>query len=742
MPTETKAPKGNAQKSGSEKAGETGKMNKAGKAAGKTAESRKKLIIVESPAKARTISRYLGRGYQVEASQGHVCDLPKSQIGVEPENDFEMKYITIRGRGDILARIRKEAKNAKEIYFATDPDREGEAISWHLYHVLGVDEAKPCRIEFHEVTKKAVQNAIKNPRRLDMGRVDAQQARRALDRLVGYKISPLLWAKIKKGLSAGRVQSVATRMIVDREQEINDFIPEEYWEINVRCDGKNGTKAFSLDTRLTSLKGEKVRISSAEEAEAAVNVLKKAKLSILDVKTKERRRLPAPPFTTSSLQQEASRKLSFTTSRTMQVVQQLYEGIDLAGEGTQGLVTYIRTDSVRVSQEALDAVRTFIPRKFGAEFLPEKPMEYRGRKNAQDAHEAIRPTDVNRTPESVKASLSRDQLLLYRLIYNRFVASQMAPALYQTMTAEIGDRTVGLRYYGEHKTFAGFTTLYEEGTDDETVLKETVLPKLKQDLPLQIGQIDPQQHFTQPPPRYTEATLVKTLEENGIGRPSTYAPTISTIISRGYVTREKKRLYPTELGGLVTGLMQEYFSRIVDTEFTAEMESRLDEVEEGKLDWKQVLRDFYPGFEKELAVAEQEIEKVEIQPEESDVTCEQCGAKMVYKMGRFGRFLACPNFPGCRNTKPILTYLEAPCPKCGKRLLEKVSRKNRKFYGCEGYPECDFVSWDQPVTEKCPKCGSYMVEKRNSRRGVTHICANEACRYRETIALSEENEDE
>ena len=705
-------------------------------------EAKKKLVIVESPAKARAITRYLGKGYKVEASQGHVCDLPRSQLGVNPDQDFEMKYITIRGRGEILSRIRKEAKNAKEIYFATDPDREGEAISWHLFHVLGVPDDKPCRIEFHEVTKKAVQNAVKNPRKLNMGLVDAQQARRALDRLVGYKISPLLWAKVKKGLSAGRVQSVATRMVVDREKEINDFIPEEFWEVNVLCTGKQDGKQIRLDTRLVSLQGKKAKISSAEEAEEAVRQIQQAKLKIQEIRSREKKRMPAPPFTTSSLQQEASRKLSFTTSRTMQVVQQLYEGIDLEGEGTQGLVTYIRTDSVRISAEALQALREWIPDQFGPEFLPEEPMDYRGRKNAQDAHEAIRPTDVTRTPESVKGSLTREQFMLYRLIYNRFVASQMAPAVYETLTVDIGDEHAGLRYYGEHKVFAGFTSLYEESTDDDPVQKkETALPKLKEKLALKAEKIDPQQHFTQPPVRYTEASLVKTLEENGIGRPSTYAPTISTILSRGYVTREKKRIYPTELGIMVTDLMQQYFSDIVDTEFTAEMETRLDEVEEGTLDWKQVLRSFYPEFEKELTVAEQEIDKVEIRDEVSDVVCDQCGALMVYKMGRYGKFLACPNFPECRNTKPILTYIDAPCPKCGKRLLEKVSRKNRKFYGCEGYPECDFVSWDKPVTEKCPQCGSYMVEKRNSRKGLMRVCSSETCHYREMLPETGEEEE-
>ncbi len=708
------------------------------------AETKKKLVIVESPAKARAISRYLGRSYKVEASQGHVCDLPKSQLGVDPDNDFEMKYITIRGRGEILSRIRKEAKNAKEIYFATDPDREGEAISWHLFNVLGVDVKKPCRIEFHEVTKKAVQNALKQPRTLDMGRVDAQQARRAMDRLVGYKISPILWTKIKKGLSAGRVQSVAARLVVDREKEIEEFIPEEYWDVNVLCSGKMGQKPFKLNTRLISLHGTKAKISSESEASAAVKEISRTKLCVLEVRKKERKRMPAPPFTTSSLQQEASRKLSFTTSRTMQVVQQLYEGIDIADEGTQGLVTYIRTDSVRISGEALESLRAWIPEKYGTDFLPEEPILYKGRQNAQDAHEAIRPTDVRRTPDSVKASLTRDQFLLYRLIYNRFVASQMAPALYMTLSVDVGDNQTVLRYYGEKKIFAGFTCLYEESTDEENEqVQEAVLPDLKKDIPVQSEKIEPQQHFTQPPSRYTEASLVKTLEEKGIGRPSTYAPTISTIISRGYVTREKKRIYPTELGVMVTNLMRSYFQDIVDPEFTAEMETQLDEVEAGKVSWKQVLKDFYPDFMKELEVAENEIKKIEVKNEVSDVVCDQCGALMVYKVGRYGKFLACPNFPQCRNTKPILTYIDTPCPKCGRKVLEKNSKKNRKFYGCEGYPDCDFISWDKPISRRCPKCGGYMVEKRNSKMGLTYLCANESCRYREAGQefLSEEEDE-
>ncbi len=708
------------------------------------ATGKQKLIIVESPAKAKTIGRYLGKGYKVEASQGHVCDLPKSQLGVDVDNDFALKYITIRGRGDILSRIRKEAKAASQVYFATDPDREGEAISWHLYHVLGVDEDTPCRIEFNEVTKKAVQNAIKHPRKLDMGRIDAQQARRALDRLVGYKISPLLWVKVKKGLSAGRVQSVATRMVVDREKEIENFIPEEYWDVTADCSvsaGK-GKKTADFTARLNLVGGQKAQIRNAGEAENVKNMIESASFKVSEVRRKEKRRQAAPPFTTSSLQQEASRKLGFTTARTMQVVQQLYEGVDLQGEGTQGLVTYIRTDSVRISDEAMEALRAFIPEKFGAEYLPAEKNEFKGRKNAQDAHEAIRPTDVNRTPESIKASLSREQFMLYRLIYNRFVASQMSSAVYETLTADLSSDRVSLRFYGEHKTFAGFSVLYEEGTDEAVDSVEMALPPLEEGQSVTVRQVSTAQHFTQPPSRYTEASLVRTLEENGIGRPSTYAPTITTIISRGYVSREKRRLYPTELGIMVTEMMEKYFSRIVDTEFTADMEEKLDAVEEGNCDWKKILRDFYPELESTLSVAEKEIEKVEVQDEVSDVPCDQCGAMMVYKMGRYGRFLACPNFPECRNTKPILTYIEAPCPKCGKRLLLKTSRKNRRFYGCEGYPDCDFVSWDKPVEQKCPKCGQYMVEKQNNRGELLHLCTNESCRFKVPVGPKEDPADE
>ena len=706
------------------------------------ATTKQKLIIVESPAKAKTIGKYLGKGYKVEASQGHVCDLPKSQLGVDIDHDFDLKYITIRGRGDILSRIRKEARNASQVYFATDPDREGEAISWHLFHVLGVDESAPCRIEFNEVTKKAVQAAIKKPRKLDMGRIDAQQARRALDRLVGYKISPLLWVKVKKGLSAGRVQSVATRMVVEREREIDNFIPEEYWDISAECAAGGEKKPIAFTAKFVSLDGKKCPVSSREEAEKIKALIESGSFSVTDIRRKDKKRQPAPPFTTSSLQQEAGRKLSFTTAKTMQVVQQLYEGVDLQGEGAQGLVTYIRTDSVRISDEAMTALRAFIPEKYGKEFLPKEKNEFKGRKNAQDAHEAIRPTDVTRTPESIKASLTREQFMLYRLIYNRYVASQMSPAVYETLSAEITDKRIGLRFYGEHKTFVGFTALYEEGTDEATDNVEMTLPALKEGQKITVSKVSTDQHFTQPPSRFTEASLVRTLEENGIGRPSTYAPTITTIISRGYVSREKKRLFPTELGIMVTEMMEKYFSRIVDTEFTAIMEEKLDEVEEGKTDWKQILREFYPDFVSTLSVAEKEIEKVEVKDDVSDVRCDKCGSMMVYKMGKYGRFLACPNFPECRNTMPILNYIDASCPVCGKRLLEKTSRKNRKFYGCEGYPECDFVSWDKPANEKCPKCGQYMIEKRNNKGETLHLCTNENCRFKKTVAGAEEEENE
>ncbi|MGN0997409.1 MAG: type I DNA topoisomerase [Candidatus Ventricola sp.] len=696
-----------------------------------------KLVIVESPAKARTISKFLGRTYKVEASNGHVRDLPKSQLGVDVEHGFEPKYITIRGRGEVLERIRKEARSAKSVILATDPDREGEAISWHLATILGIDPASACRVEFNEITEKTVKSAIKQPRTINMELVDAQQARRVLDRLVGYKISPLLWVKIKKGLSAGRVQSVATRMIVDREQEIETFVPEEYWHVQAQLRAGQA----QLSARLVSLDGERAALSSAAHAEEAKARIARGGFVIRSVKRGERRKHPAPPFTTSNLQQEASRKLGFTTAKTMQIAQQLYEGVDIEGRGTLGLISYIRTDSVRLSDEAVSGVREVIGERYGADYVPEKPNVYKGRKSAQDAHEAIRPANIELRPEDIKASLSRDQYNLYRLVYLRFVACQMADAVYETQQIEIASQSgVVLRSSAERMMFPGFTAIYEEGRDDagqeDDVLQ--ALCDVTEGVAAAVESTEAVQHFTQAPPRYTEASLVRALEEKGIGRPSTYAPTISTILARGYAMREKKQLFPTELGVMITDMMKEHFADIVDIAFTAGMEEKLDEVEEGKRPWKQVISDFYGQFEKTLERAEAEIEKVEIKDEVSDIVCDKCGAMMVYKLGRFGRFLACPNFPECRNTKTIQVEIDAPCPACGAKLLEKTSRKGRKFYGCERYPDCDFVSWEMPVRERCPKCGGYMVLKRGRKGESYYLCANEACREKLPAPQSEE----
>ena len=698
-----------------------------------------KLVIVESPAKARTISKFLGRTYKVEASNGHVRDLPKSQLGVDIEHDFEPKYITIRGRGEVLERIRKEARSAKSVILATDPDREGEAISWHLAHILGIDPDSACRVEFNEITEKTVKSAIKQPRAINQQLVDAQQARRMLDRLVGYKISPLLWVKIKKGLSAGRVQSVATRMICDRETEIETFEPEEYWHVTakLRAGGK------TLEARLYSLDGERVSLSDEQAANDAKARIAGGGFVIKSVKRGERHKHPAPPFTTSNLQQEASRKLGFTTSKTMQIAQQLYEGVDIEGRGTLGLISYIRTDSVRLSDEAVSAAREAIKSRYGAEYVPEKPVVYKGRKSAQDAHEAIRPASIDLRPEDIKASLTRDQFNLYKLVYLRFIACQMADAVYETQQIEIAnDSGVVLRSSAERLKFAGFTAVYEEGRDDGVQDEQIAgaLEDVSEGSEAVVEETEATQHFTQAPPRYTEASLVRALEEKGIGRPSTYAPTISTILARGYVTREKKQLYPTELGVMITDMMKEYFTDIVDIAFTAGMEEQLDEVEEGKRGWRDVLRDFYGPFEKTLEKAEAEIEKVEIKDEVSDVVCDKCGAMMVYKFGRFGRFLACPNFPECRNTKAIQVEIAAPCPVCGAKLLEKTSRKGRKFYGCERYPECDFVSWEMPVEQKCPKCGGYMVFKRGKKENY-YLCANEACREKVPAPAEDEEKE-
>ena len=696
-----------------------------------------KLVIVESPAKARTISKFLGRTYKVEASNGHVRDLPKSQLGVDVEHGFEPKYITIRGRGDVLERIRKEARGAKTVILATDPDREGEAISWHLATILGIDPQSACRVEFNEITEKTVKSAIKTPRQINMQLVDAQQARRVLDRLVGYKISPLLWAKIKKGLSAGRVQSVATRMIVDREHEIETFEPEEYWHVGATL--RSG--AQRMEARLYALDGQRAQIANEQQAAQARARIEQGGFTIKTVKRSERRKHPAPPFTTSNLQQEASRKLGFTTAKTMQIAQQLYEGVDIEGRGTLGLISYIRTDSVRLSEEAVAGAREMIESRYGAEFVPEKPNVYKGRKSAQDAHEAIRPANLELRPEDIKASLTRDQFNLYRLVYLRFVACQMADAVYETQQIEVAsDSGVSLRCTGERMKFAGFTAVYEEGRDEPEEEAAGGMPDVQEGGEATVEETSATQHFTQAPPRDTEASLVRALEEKGIGRPSTYAPTISTILARGYVMREKKQLFPTELGVMITDMMKEYFSDIVDIAFTAGMEEELDDVEAGKREWREVIGEFYGPFEKTLEHAEQSIEKVEIRDEVSDVVCDKCGAMMVYKLGRFGRFLACPNVPACRNTKAIQVEIPAPCPKCGGKLLEKTSRKGRKFYGCERYPECDFVSWEMPVEQKCPKCGGYMVFKRGKKENY-YLCANEACREKVPAPAGDEEKE-
>lgn len=685
------------------------------------------LVIVESPAKAKTIKKFLGRNYKVEASMGHVRDLPKSQLGVDIENDFEPKYITIRGKGELLKKLKKEAQSASQVFLATDPDREGEAISWHLAHALKIDINSPCRIEFNEITKTAVKEAIKKPRPINKNLVDAQQARRVLDRIVGYQISPLLWRKIRKGLSAGRVQSVATRIICEREREIQNFVPEEYWSLVGNFHKENHTQIF--EANFYGLNGKKLELKNKQQVDEIISALKGADFIVHEVKKGTKKRNPSPPFTTSTLQQEASRKLGFTAQKTMMLAQQLYEGIDIEGEGAVGLITYIRTDSTRVSSSAQNEALDYIVSKYGKEYKPDKPNQFRSKKGTQDAHEAIRPTSVLRDPESIKGSLKRDQYRLYKLIYQRFLASQMSPAIFETMTIIIKGKDYVFRTTGSRKVFQGYSILYEEGSDEVKEEKDIELPEVVAGEKLVLKELVPNQHFTQPPPRYTEASLVRTLEEMGIGRPSTYAPTIHTITTRGYVERDKRTLIPTELGFIVNDLMTEYFSDIVDYQFTAEMEEVLDKVEEGEKYWKDILRDFYPNFKKLLDYADGEIPQIDIKDEESDVVCENCGVNMVIKTGRYGKFLACPNFPECRNTKPLIEELDVPCPKCGSNIVVRKTKRGRKFYGCSQYPQCNFVSWDPPVKEPCPECGSYMVEK-TSRGKTTIVCSNNECKYK------------
>ncbi|MFF2088998.1 type I DNA topoisomerase [Paenibacillus sp. NPDC058174] len=686
------------------------------------------LVIVESPAKAKTIGKYLGSKYIVKASMGHIRDLPKSQIGVEVDNDFNPKYITIRGKGSVLKELKDASKKVKHVFLAADPDREGEAIAWHLAHYLELDETDTCRVVFNEITKQAVKDAFKSPRKINMDLVNAQQARRILDRLVGYKISPLLWKKVKKGLSAGRVQSVCVKLVIDRENEIDAFIPEEYWSITA----KMTQKGVPFEAKYISIGGQKRDLGNEQEMQTVLDALAGNQFTVAEVKEKERLRNPAPPFITSSLQQEAARKLGFRASKTMSVAQQLYEGVELGKEGTVGLITYMRTDSTRISPIAQEEAKEYITEKYGASFWPEQPRVYtKKNSNAQDAHEAIRPTSVLRDPETMKPFLSRDQLRLYKLVWERFVSSQMSSAVLDTMTVDLSSGDVVFRANGSKVKFAGFMKVYVEGNDDGTEEEHKFLP------PFAIGDvvtsesIDPKQHFTQPPPRYSEARLVRTLEELGIGRPSTYAPTLETIQKRGYVAIEEKKFMPTELGELVIQLMEEFFPEILDAEFTAHMEDDLDHVEEGSQDWVKVLASFYESFEKRLEVAEEEMKEIEIQDEVSDEVCEKCGRHMVYKMGRFGKFLACSGFPDCRNTKPIVKDIGVTCPKCHEgKIIERRSKKGRIFYGCDTYPTCDYVSWDKPSGKPCPKCEAMLVEKK-SRNGGRLQCPS--CDYSEEL---------
>jgi len=684
------------------------------------------LVIVESPAKAKTIGRFLGKDYKIEASVGHVRDLPKSQLGVDVENKFEPKYITIRGKGDVISKLKKEAKNAKKIFLATDPDREGEAISWHLATLLNIDNSEKCRITFNEITKNAVKNAIKSPRQIDMNLVNAQQARRVLDRIVGYKISPLLWRKVRKGLSAGRVQSVATRLICDREEEIENFIPEEYWTIEAKLSKAKGKASF--EAKFYGVGDEKIELKNQQQVDEILKEIEGENFTVLKIKKGEKKKHPAPPFTTSTLQQEAARKLGFPTKKTMMIAQQLYEGIDVKGVGALGLVTYIRTDSTRISSEAQQEARDLIASKFGQEYLPEGTRVYKNKSASQDAHEAIRPTYVSMDPDSIKTSLNNDQYKLYKLIWERFLASQMASAVYDTMSLEISAGRFIFRANGSKVKFPGFMAVYIEGKDEETEESENNIPDIAEGEVLNLKKIDPKQHFTQPPPRYTEATLVKALEEKGIGRPSTYAPTITTILARGYVEKEKKSLVPTELGKIVTDIMKKHFKDIVDIEFTAQMEKQLDDVEEGSKDWVQVIEDFYIPFVNVLKEADAQIEQVEIPDEVTDILCEKCGRNMVIKNGRYGKFLACPGFPDCRNARPLLEEAGVNCPKCGGKVLVKKTRKGKKYFGCENNPDCNFMTWDKPIKESCPKCGSFLVKKLSGKK-VFLKCSSEDCNY-------------
>ncbi len=679
------------------------------------------LVIVESPAKVKTIKKFLGSNYSVAASQGHVRDLPKSTLGIDVEHDYEPKYITIRGKGDILAALRKEAKKADKVFLATDPDREGEAISWHLAAALKLDEKKMRRITFNEITKNAVKASLKEPRDIDMNLVDAQQARRVLDRMVGYRISPLLWAKVKRGLSAGRVQSVALRLVADREDEINAFIPEEYWSLDAILKIKGEKRP--LTARFYGTDKKKMTIHSEEELNQILKEIEDAKFQITDIKTSERIRKAPLPFTTSTLQQEAAKALNFGTQKTMRIAQQLYEGVDIKGNGTVGVITYLRTDSTRIADEADAAAREYISSVYGKEFAAAGQGSAGSGKKIQDAHEAIRPTDISRTPAMLKDSLTRDQFRLYQLIWKRFAASRMNPAKYEATSVKIGAGAYCFTVSTSKLVFEGFRSVYTEA-DEEKEESNVLVGNLSMDSVLTKEEFDTKQHFTQPPAHYTEASLVKALEELGIGRPSTYAPTISIILGRRYVTKEAKNLYLTEIGEVVNNMMKQSFPSIVDVNFTANMEGLLDMVEEGKVEWKEIIRNFYPDLDAAVKTAEKELETVKIEDEVTEVVCEECGRNMVIKYGPHGKFLACPGFPECRNTKPYLEKIGVPCPICGKDVVIRKTKKGRKYYGCENNPDCEFMSWQKPSTEKCPQCGGYMVEKGNKL-----VCADEKCGY-------------
>ncbi len=681
----------------------------------------KYLVIVESPAKVKTIKKFLGKNYEVVASNGHVRDLPKSRMGIDVENDFEPKYITIRGKGDILAKLRREVKKADRVYLATDPDREGEAISWHLSQALKLEDKDAQRITFNEITQHAVKESLKSPRSIDMNLVDAQQTRRILDRMVGYEISPVLWAKVKRGLSAGRVQSVALRIICDREEEINAFIPEEYWTLDAMLSVKGEKKP--LLAKFHGDENGKITISNRAEVEQIMKELGQEKFQVLEVKKGERVKKAPLPFTTSTLQQEASKALNFPISKTMRIAQQLYEGVDIKGQGTVGLITYLRTDSVRISEEADEQAREYITNAYGESYVAARTTEKKSGAKIQDAHEAIRPSDINRTPVLVKESLSRDQFRLYQLIWKRFTASRMSPAVYETTNVKIGAGKYRFGVSASKIAFDGFMSVYTS-EEDEKAENNVLLKSIDETTELSMKELEEKQHFTQPPAHYTEASLVKTLEELGIGRPSTYSPTITTILGRRYIVKEAKNLYVTELGEVVNQIMKESFPSIVDEHFTANMESLLDSVEAGQIGWKVVVRNFYPDLDAAVKAAQKDLEKVKIEDEVSDVVCELCGRNMVVKYGPHGKFLACPGFPECRNTKPYLEKIGVACPKCGKEVVLRKTKKGRKYYGCENNPDCDFMSWSRPVKEKCPKCGGYMVIKGNKI-----VCADEQCGY-------------